>query len=307
MAGAWIAKGDGTLAEPGRLMAEMRIAVATCAVLPRGFEDDHKAVALLGAEYAVWNDPTVPWHDFDRVLIRSTWDYTQDRATFVDWAHSVGPHRLLNSPALVAWNSDKAYLADIDAPTVATTIVGPSDALPELVGEVVVKPAVSAGAVDTGRFGPARHEQARALVRRITESGRAAMIQPYLTGIEDAGETALVYLGGVLSHVLHKKPILRPDEVAPLRHAAGSIAVAEAMFDPELVTLGKADASQVALAERVIDQVSDRFGTPTFTRVDLVPGSDGDPVLLELEAVEPCLYLDTAPGAAERLAQVVLA
>ncbi|NED96259.1 hypothetical protein G1H11_13160 [Phytoactinopolyspora alkaliphila] len=282
-----------------------RIAIATCAALPEGFEDDHEAVALLGGEYVTWTDPQVNWQDFDRVVIRSTWDYTSTRTEFVEWAHSVGAGRLLNTPSLVEWNSDKTYLGDIDAPTVPTTFVGPTEPIPQLEGEIVVKPTISAGAVDTGRFSRSHHDQARALVRRITESGRTAMIQPYLQGIGIKGETALVFLGGDLSHVLHKKPVLRPNEIAPLTQAA-SIVAAEAMFDPGLVTAGQADPAQIALAERIIGQVSDQFGVPTFARVDLVPGPNSEPTLLELEAVEPCLYLKTAPGAAARLADVVL-
>jgi hypothetical protein len=283
----------------------MRIAIATCAELPDGFEDDHEAAALLGAEYAVWSDPAVDWAAYDRVLVRSTWDYTQRRSDFVAWARSVGGGRLLNSPALIAWNSDKAYLTDIDAPTLPTTFVRPGAPVPDLVGEVVVKPTVSAGGVDTGRFGPAAYDEARALVTRITASGRTAMVQPYLAGVDTAGETALVFVGGSLSHVLHKKPVLRPDEVAPLAADSGSLVAAAAMFDPELVTAGSADAAQIAVAEKVIAQVTERFGTPTYARVDLVPGPDGAPVLIELEAVEPCLYLATAPGSAARLADAV--
>lgn len=283
----------------------MRIAIATCDALPGGFEDDHALAAILGGEYQVWTDPDVDWQSYDRVLIRSAWDYALRRDEFVAWARAVGPARLLNSPALVEWNSDKVYLADLDLPTVPTDLVQPGEAMPELVGEVVVKPTVSAGGVDTGRFGPARHDDARALVRAIHDSGRTAMVQPYLSGVDTSGETALVFLGGSLSHVLHKKPVLRPDEIAPLSAAEGGLVAAEVMFDPELVTPGRATEAQVELAYRVVDHLVGRFGVPAYVRVDLVPGPDGDPVVLEIEAVEPCLYLDTAPGAAERLAAVV--
>jgi len=283
----------------------MRIAVATCAALPGGFADDHALVALLGAEYCVWTDPEVDWQSYDRVLIRSTWDYALRRDEFVAWARSVGPERLLNSPRLIEWNSDKTYLADLDLPTVPTHLVRPGDVMPELVGEVVVKPTVSAGGVDTGRFGPATHDEARALVRSINDSGRTAMVQPYLSGVDTSGETALVFLGGSPSHVLHKKPVLRPDEVAPLSEAEGGLVAAVAMFDPELVTPGSASEEQVELAHLVVEDIVSRFGVPAYVRVDLVPGPDGKPVVLEIEAVEPCLYLDTSPGAAERLAAVV--
>ena len=288
----------------------MRVAFATCADLPEGFEDDHEAAALLGAGYEVWTDPAVDWDRYDRVAIRSTWDYTLRVDEFVTWARRVGPERLRNQPELIAWNSDKTYLADLDAagiPTVPTTFVRPGDAPPEPVGEVVVKPTVSAGGRDTGRFGPDHLAEAEALVALIVAGGRTAMVQPYLAGVDAAGETGIVVLGGEVSHVLHKKPVLRPDEVAPVDPSRGDFAPAEVMFDPELVTAGRADEAQLALARRVVAELDRRFGPPLYARVDMVPGPDGQPVLLEVEAVEPCLYLDTSPGASERFAAAVRA
>lgn len=288
----------------------MNVAFATCADLPDGYEDDHPSAALLDATYAVWSDPAVDWTRFDRVVVRSTWDYTLYLDAFVDWAQRVGPERLRNQPAVVAWNSDKRYLADLASvgiPTVPTTFVAPGDRLPALTGEVVVKPTVSAGARDTGRFGPDLHHDAAALVEAILASGRTAMVQPYLAGVDRAGETGVVMIGGAVSHVLHKKPVLRPDEVAPVDPSRGDFAPAEVMFDDELVTAGDADEAQLALAQRVVSELDRRFGTPLYARVDVVPGGDGAPVVLEVEAVEPCLYLDTAPGSSERFVAAVLA
>ncbi len=284
----------------------MRIAFATCSALPEGFEDDHPAAELLGAEYQVWDDPSVDWAAYDRVIVRSTWDYTPRRDDFVAWAHRVGPERLRNTPALVESNSDKTYLRDLGVPTVPTTFVSPGDPLPPLEGEVVVKPTVSAGGRDTGRFGPEMHAEAADLVEIITASGRTAMVQPYLPAVDTEGETALVFLGGRFSHALHKKPVLRGPGVAPLE-GEGDYAAAAVMFDPDLVTAGEASSAQLALAERVVATLTERFGTPVYVRVDLVPGHSGEPVVIEVEAVEPCLYLETAPGAAERLAAAVLA
>jgi hypothetical protein len=287
----------------------VRVAFATCADLPDGFEDDHPAAAQLGATYAVWNDPAVDWSRFDRVVVRSTWDYTVRPAEFVAWAEQVGSDRLRNPPALIAWNSDKRYLrhlAQVDLPTVPTTYITSGDPLPVLDGEVVVKPTVSAGGRDTGRFGPAHHDDARALVEAIVASGRTAMIQPYLGGVDEAGEAGIVVLGGEVSHVLHKKRVLRPDEVAPVDPGRGDFAPAEVMFDPELVTAGEADDRQLALARAVVAELRHRFGPVLYVRVDLVPGPDGAPVVLEVEAVEPCLYFDTAPGSSERFVAAVL-
>jgi len=291
----------------------MRIAIATCSLLPEGHDYDRPLLPALersGADVAVevWDDPGVSWHHYDRVVVRWPWDYTHKRDAFLAWADSVGQH-LHNRPAVLRWNSEKSYLADLgDAglPVVDTTLVRPGHAVPDLHGEVVVKPTVSAGARDTGRFSPAVHHEARALIERLTGHGRTAMVQPYLRAVEARGETAIVIFAGRESHVLRKGAVLAPDEEAPLsEHDLGSAAV---MFDPDLVVPGEANQDERALAGRVIEHVADRFGeTPLYARVDMLTDARGAPVLLELEAVEPALYLSTTPGAAERLADAILA
>jgi hypothetical protein len=104
--------------------------------------------------------------------------------------------------------------------------------------------------------------------------------------------------------VLRKRAVLGADEEAPIRE--DEIATAEVMWDPELVVAGEANDAERGLARRVITHVTERFGAPPlYARVDMLPGPGGEPVLLELEAVEPCLYLSTAPGSAERLARLI--
>lgn len=290
----------------------MRIAIATCSLLPEGHDYDRPLLPALeraGADVAleVWDDPDVAWHDYDRVVLRWPWDYTHKRDAFVEWAESVGD-RLHNRPAVLRWNSEKSYLADLRAAglsVVDTTLVRPGDPVPELHGEVVVKPTVSAGARDTGRFSPAVHHEARALIERLTGHGRTAMVQPYLPAVEARGETAIVMFAGRESHVLRKRAVLAPDEQAPpADHELGS---AQVMWDPELVRAGEANDAERELAARVIGHVAERFGeTPLYARVDMLTDGAGAPVLLELEAVEPALYLATTPGAAERLAGAIL-
>src|SRR5205085_4731878 len=125
--------------------------------------------------------------------------------------------------------------------------------LPALDGEVVVKPTVSAGARDTGRFAPASHDGARDLVVHITEGGRVAMVQPFLPAVDERGETAVVFVDGEVSHVLRKRAVLRPDEVAPVRE--DGVGAAEAMYDEDLVRTGEATEAEIALAERIIARV----------------------------------------------------
>jgi hypothetical protein len=281
----------------------MRVAFATCDVFPDGWDDDRPAAELLGAEFERWDDERVDWSAYDRVVLRSVWDYTRRAGEFLAWCRAVGAERLRNTPELVAFNADKRYLTELEAPTVPTTLVSSADQPVDLKDEVVVKPNVSAGGRDTGRFGPDSHDDARALIDRICESGRVALVQPYLRAIDELGETALVFLGGKLSHVLHKRPVLRGNGVAPV--ADHPLGVAAVMLDEDLVGPGTADAAQTELANAIHDEIAERFGTPLYARVDLVPGPGGAPVLLELEAIEPALYMWTAPGAVERLAEAV--
>jgi hypothetical protein len=270
--------------------------------LADGWHDDHAAARLLEARFCAWDDASVDWLAFDRIVIRSAWDYTTRVDEFLAWCAAVGAARLRNAPSLVAFNADKRYLGELSVATVSTVFVAPGEAVPALAGEVVVKPSVSAGARDTGRFGPAAHDAARALIATIHASGRTALVQPYVATVDERGETALVFLAGKLSHVVRKRAVLAPDEVAPL--AGGELAQAAAMLRDDLVTAGVADAAERALADRVIGEVSLRFGPPLYARVDLV----GDPpALLELEAIEPELYLATSPGASQRLAAAIRA
>lgn len=281
----------------------MRIAFATSRELPGGWDDDQEAARLAGAEFAIWDDPAVDWERYDRVVIRSVWDYSHRIEEFLAWCAAVGPGRLLNPPELVAFDADKRYLGELRARTAPTTFVGPGDPLPELRGEVVVKPNVSAGARDTGRFGPATHAGALALVERIRANGRVAIVQAYLAEVDRRGETALVFIGGELSHVLHKRAVLRGEGEAPL--ADGPLAPAAAMFEDDLVVAGTAEPAEVEFAAEVVAEVTERFGTPLYARVDIAHDDDGLPVLMELEAIEPCLYFDLVPGAAERFARAI--
>lgn len=285
----------------------MRIAFATCAAMPDGVEEERAAAALVGATHEIWDDPAVDWSAYDRVILRSVWDYTMKAEAFLAWTARIGPERLRNVPALVAWNADKRYLADVPVPTVPTTFVGPGDGLPRLEGEVVVKPNISAGARDTGRFTAPVHDEAVDLIERIVSSGRTALVQPYLPSVDRDGEVSMVHFGGELSHVLRKRAVLAPDEVASINEGH-EIRAAAAMFQEDLVGPGTAGDDEIALARTVLDDLASRFGgPPLYARVDVVRGPDGAPLLLELEAVEPNFYLEHAPGAAERFATAVLA
>ncbi len=278
----------------------VRVAFATCSALPCGTGDDHEAAKLLGATYRSWDDPAVDWEAYDRVVIRSTWDYTQRIGEFLAWCGRVGSRRLRNQHDLIVFNADKRYLDRFAAAAVPTIYLALGDPTPALEGEVVVKPNVSSGARDTGRFSPRMHHVADTLIERIQASGRVALVQPYIESLDEHGETALVYIGGELSHVVNKRAILRPDEIAPT--SAAMLGVATAMLANDLVTVATATVAERTLADNVLREISASFGTPLYARIDLVNSDDGAPLLLELELIEPNLYLTRSQGAATRLA-----
>lgn len=279
------------------------VALATCAALPDGHPDDALLLTALrhrGVEAfpVVWDDPDVDWADFDLTVIRSTWDYTERRDEFVAWAKGVP--RLANPADVVAWNTDKRYLdtlAEAGVPVVPTTWVLPGERWqPPAVGNWVVKPAVSASSRDTGRYDLADPDQrglAVALVDRMHRGGRVAMVQPYLKAVDTYGETALVYLGGEFSHAVGKSAMLD----GPYREAA----------DPderERIEPRTPTAEQLATAERVLTAcgADDRL---LYARVDLIPGTRGEPLLVELELTEPSLFLRHAQGSGDRFAAAI--
>jgi hypothetical protein len=284
----------------------MPVAIATCSQHPGGVPGDRllvEALARIGvaADAVPWTE-NVDWGSFELVVIRSTWDYTAAQDRFLAWVRGL-PAPVANAADLVAWNSDKRYLHDLaqwGIPTVPTQFIDPGQQAPELVGEIVVKPSVSAGARNTGRFGPGAHAEAVQFIERIHQEGKTAMVQPF---VASPAETAVVLIDGVPSHTLRKGLVLRPDEVAP---ASTPGQPADVMQNPDLVTAGSASPAQLTAAASIAGQLRDQFGdTPLYLRVDLLEPEPGRPVLLELEAVEPNLYFELAPGSADRMAAAI--
>jgi hypothetical protein len=278
------------------------VALATCAQLPNLDEDGPALVVALrtrgvDAVPAVWDDPEVDWARFDLVVVRSTWDYPPRRDAFLEWSRRVP--RILNEPRTLAWNTDKRYLTDLTRdglPVIPTRFLSPGDAFVAPDDDYVVKPAVSAGSRDTARYRAADADRAATHVATLHAQGRVVMVQPYLEAVDEAGETALLYLGGELSHAVRKGPLLRPG--APLE--AG-------LFADEDIRPAQATAAQRAVGDAVMRALASRVPVPLYARVDMVPASDGSPLVLEVELTEPSLFLGHGAGAAERFADLIAA
>lgn len=280
------------------------IALVTCADLPELEDDDRLVIgplAALGlaAEPVVWDDPEVDWDRYALAVLRSPWDYAARRNDFVAWARRVP--RLANPAGTVEWNTDKRYLAELAAaglPVVATDWISPGDHwTPPAAGSWVVKPTISAGSLDTGRYDladPTEREHAVAHVHRLQAAGRPVMVQPYLDAVDTYGETALIFVGGRFSHAIRKGPMLD----GPDRGATG-------LYKPEEIRAREPTPAERAVADRTIAAIPGGLGALLYARVDVIPGPDGAPLLVELELTEPSLFLGHAAAAADRLASAI--
>ena len=158
----------------------------------------------------------------------------------------------------------------------------------------MVKPAVGAGSVDAASYGADQHEEATSHVARLHAAGQVVLVQPFLRSIPEEGEWPMVFLDGRFSHAANKRVALPQ---------AGTV---DDLFAPETNAAHVAGAAQIEVAQAAVDLVSDRLGTPTYARVDLVRDDTGGFCVLELELVEPSLFLAYAePAAAERFATVL--
>jgi glutathione synthase/RimK-type ligase-like ATP-grasp enzyme len=242
---------------------------------------------------AVWDDPAIDWHRYELVIVRCTWDYAARRDEFVTWAESVP--RLLNSPDVIRWNTDKRYLAELPA-AVPTQFVRRGGEWTAPADEYVVKPAVSAGSRDTARYQRGEERRADAHVAALTEQERTVMVQPYLTTVDERGETALIYFGGEYSHAICKSALLVPG-----REPSSDL------YLPETITARTPTDAERAVAEQTLDQLTWGRDELLYARVDLIDGPDGTPLVVELELTEPSLFLSYRDGAAARLAELVIA
>lgn len=284
-------------------MPKVDVALVTCAERP-GLDADDEPLARalaergLATEARVWDEPGADWSAVRLAVLRSTWDYYLRRDEFLAWAERTSAATtLLNPLEVVRWNTHKGYLRALGArgaPVVPTVYVdaGSRPVLGEILARegwarAVVKPAVSADSFGTVRVATDALAEGQAHVEALAARGDV-MIQPYLAAVETYGERCLVFLDGQLSHAVRKRSLFQGG-----RHAGPEgIAVAPAPDEAETARR----VLEVAQGEKLL-----------YARVDLARDDAGTPLLLELELVEPTLFLRSAPGAADRLADALVA
>jgi glutathione synthase/RimK-type ligase-like ATP-grasp enzyme len=255
----------------------------------------------IDAQLVIWDDTTAEWGAWDLAVLRSTWDYPRRLNAFLRWAvRTDAVTALRNPPDVVAWNSDKRYLlelADRGVDVVPSQVAAPGEPL-DLPADApfVVKPTVSAGSQDTARYRPSQHAAARAHVDRLHAAGRAVLVQPYVTAVDDRGETAIVHIGGAHSHAIRKGPIL-----------AGDVETVGGLFAREQIDARRPSERERRAADAALAALPFAAADLLYARVDLVPGGDGTPLVLEVELVEPSLFLRSEDGAADRFADAIAA
>lgn len=294
-------------------MTPPRIALVT-ARAARGTDYDmpllRAALRDAGAEAheVDWDDAGLDWSHFDLALLRSTWDYFEDLPGFIAWAERVSRQtNLLNPLEVIRWSTDKHYLADLaraGVPVVPSTFTEPGmDAAAAIdaafsthpqTRDFVVKPAVGAGSRDAQRHTRTQRTAAIAHAQSLLDANRSVLLQPYLERVDEHGETALLFFDGTFSHAIRKGPLLKRNE------GPTSGLYAEETIEPRTPSVDELAVAQRALAAIPFDQPL------LYARVDLIRDDDGAPRLLELELVEPSVFLAHAEDVAARFAKTIL-
>lgn len=287
----------------------MRVAVLRCDRLPRFvtweipdvdalFDDDRRLIEALErrgirAESVPWT-AAVDWADFDVAVLRSTWDYVDRLPEFLAALEAIEQSgcRVRNPLDAVRWNADKRYLEELDrlgVPVVPLLRVSPSDAgtaVRDVAAagwdDLVVKPTVGVGAADVVRLPATRLEA------HLASATGPVFVQPFASSVVEEGEYSYALIAGAVSHALRKRPAsgdfrahgIYGGTVEPHHPSPGDLA--------EILDLSK----------RI------PFGVD-YARVDVVR-FDGRLAVLELELIEPILYLSLAAGSADQLADAVV-
>lgn len=248
------------------------------------------------AEFVPWR-AAVEWRKYDGVVIRTTWDYQNHLPAFLDVLHEIETQtRLANPLEIVKWNADKSYLQDIEkrGGKIVPTIWSDNKIDDRQIqawferlqtDEIVIKPTVGAnaqhayrlkrGAVDAGKLSEVYEK-------------RSFMVQPFMRAIVEEGEFSLFYFNGEYSHAILKTP--KPRDFRVQEEHGG------------LIQPAAPPANLSATGEKILRHISP---TPLYARVDFVRTEEGEFAVVELELIEPSMYLREAAHAPQMFAGAI--
>lgn len=237
------------------------------------------------AEEVSWRNEKINWADYDAVIVRSTWDYQNDAEKFISVLEKINSvTHLENDLDLMKWNMNKNYLFQLKQKgvTIVDTIweksfnpVLANDYFERLdTDEIIIKPNISANADNTFRLSKEKLKEQGSNLEKIFAQ-REFMIQPFLNNIIDEGEYSLFFFDGKFSHSVLKKP--KEKDFRVQEEHGGNIQPI------------KASSDMIMIAENIIKKLST---IPLYGRVDLVRTKKNEFALIELELIEPSLYLN---------------
>jgi len=247
---------------------------------------------------AVWDDERVDWSRAGVCVIRSTWDYHLHCDAFLAWTDRVARQtRLFNSSGLIRWNASKTYLRELGergAAVVPTIWVerGTETNIERASRErgwsrIVIKPIVGLATYAVRYFSLPGEAAAAQLHMDELRGNTGAIVQPYIESVTTYGERALVFFDGEYSHAARKTPF----QPLLLAGQAGE-------------TPAEASAEERSAAEMIVKLLPE---SSLYARLDLVADDAGRPLVLEVELIEPTLFLSLNPASADRFADALLA
>lgn len=280
----------------------MKIAIITCSEHPQGvIEDKPLFDALIQSninyEICIWDQPN-DWSKYDICLLRSVWDYHEKFENFIKWTHEVEKVSNLSNPlSVIEWNSDKKYLQELHgheiniAPTIwlaQHSIIDLKSELSKLpdAHQYFLKPTVGADSSGTFRFNTEEIEKAQQHLNQWISS-HDMMLQSYLPSVESYGEVSLIFIDGKFSHAIRKIPV------------KGDYRVQDTFGATD--TPHKASQQEINIAVSTVDFIKTKFGQLSYARIDLLQDVKNQPVINEIELIEPSLFFHHHHPAAHNL------
>ncbi len=276
----------------------IRLAILTCReISSEACNDDNLIVAFLKRQgitaiFEIWDDPNVEWQDYDCVLVRSTWDYTEKIEKFISFLNTLPSHtKLFNPKKVILNNYNKSYLFELEekgfeiVPSIkrAETINSIEEAFQLFeCQKLIMKPLIGAGA-----SGIQIIEKNTDLKK---ESKNEILIQPFQDSISTDGEISLIFFNNQFSHAILKIP--KKNDYRSQEEFGSSIT----SFTPDTSTINYAKSALSSISTDTL-----------FARVDLLKNQDGQwRYIGEVELIEPALYLSFDEDSAERFAGAIV-
>jgi hypothetical protein len=285
-----VVKGKG-ISPTCELARMFDFALVTCSDYPDLHPEDallKQALESVGlsSRARIWDDPNAP-NPAKGWLMRTAWDYTAKSQEFLKWLKTLPAERCWNSPGLMAWNVHKRYVLDLEScgcAVVPTELFyrGSKPKLASRSGRWVAKPAISAGSRG------ALHGQWSEIephLQHLLEL-HDVLLQPYYDGVETYKERSLIFVDGQFQHAVTR-----------------TVALLEGRGVDRIHPRAEPTSAEMACAQKVVASLKE---VPLYARVDLIPDPQANPVLLELEVIEPQLFLLEAPETAQAIATALL-